>query len=241
MIIYKATNEINGMSYIGQTVNTLKIRKGQHIRSTKTPFHKALLEYGEDNFKWAVLCECESIEEMNEKEVYYINHFNTLYPKGYNMIEGDSGITHELTRIRLSDSMKGNANGSKRFLILTPQKECVIVENLKKYCKEFGINYCKMTFVANGRRLHHKGYLCVKFDDISDIDSEIERLRSVKFGRDTSGYILTTPEGEEIQIDDLVNFCKKYPELNKYGFYRILKGKTTPYKGWKIRRVGDNI
>lgn len=239
MIIYKSTNTINGKSYIGQTVRPFEVRKGQHIRASKTPFHEALNEYGHENFDWEVICECESIEEMNEKEVYYISHFNTLYPNGYNMIEGDSGITHELTRMKLSKSMKGNTNGKKKFLILTPQKEDVIVENLKEYCNEVSINYCKMTFVANGRRLHHKGYLCVKLDDISDMENEVERLKSIEFGRNTSGYILTSPEGNEIEVDDLTNFCKNHPELNRYGFTRMLKGQNKPYKGWKIRRVGD--
>jgi len=238
MIIYKSTNTINGKSYIGQTVKPFEVRKGQHIRANKTPFHEALNEYGYENFQWEVICECKSIEEMNEKEIYYINHYNTLYPNGYNMIEGDSGITHELTRMKLSNSMKGNTNGKKKFLILTPKKEDVIVENLKEYCNEVGINYCKMTFVANGRRLHHKGYLCVKLDNVSDIDDEIERLKNIEFGRDTSGYILTSPNGENIEVDDLTNFCKKHPELNRYGFMRRLKEKNTPYKGWKIRRIG---
>lgn len=40
MIIYKATNLINGKVYIGQTVNTLKYRSEQHRRESKIDSRK---------------------------------------------------------------------------------------------------------------------------------------------------------------------------------------------------------
>jgi hypothetical protein len=66
----------------------------------------------------------------------------------------------------------------------------------------------------------------------------IKRLKNVKFGRNTSGYILTSPEDKIFEIDDLTKFCNEQVELNRYGFIRILNGKRTSYKGWKIKRVG---
>ena len=38
--------------------------------------------------------------------------------------------------------------------------------------------------------------------------------------------------------NDLTKFCNEQVELNRYGFIRILNGKRTSYKGWKIKRVG---
>ena len=57
MIIYKATNKINGKVYIGQTINSLEHRKSGHEREaryqkeTSVYFHNALLKYGFYNFK----------------------------------------------------------------------------------------------------------------------------------------------------------------------------------------------
>lgn len=241
MIIYKSTNKINGKSYIGQTTKNFKTRKYQHLNSNRTPFHRALKKENK-NFKWEILCECNSIEELNEMEIYYQRLFNSIWPNGYNMIEGDSGITHKDTRKRLSKSMVGNNNGKKKYLIVTPERSNLIVENLKEYCKNIKIDYCKMTYVANGRRLHYKGYFCKKLDSIENINETIKELKNKKLKRNTAGYILTSPEGKEFKVNDLTNFCKKYPNINRYGFIRRLNSNNgKDYKGWFIKRIREEF
>lgn len=63
-IIYKVTNLINSKCYIGQTTKSLDDRRFIHIKDAKRQkynslFHKAIIKYGIDNFKWEVLCVCE--------------------------------------------------------------------------------------------------------------------------------------------------------------------------------------
>jgi hypothetical protein len=102
MVIYKATNIVNGKSYIGQAKN-LKTRKQTHIlnafdRLKDTYFYNALRKYGSENFTWEVIDECESKSELNHWETYYINYYRTYvgFPdrNGYNMtLGGDGGDT----------------------------------------------------------------------------------------------------------------------------------------------------
>lgn len=47
---------------------------------------KAIHKYGRKNFTIEVLEECK-VEELNEKEIYYIEKYNT-YNKGYNSTKG---------------------------------------------------------------------------------------------------------------------------------------------------------
>lgn len=78
MIIYKATNKVNGKSYIGQTIQTIQRRAYCHklnaINGSKTYFHNAIRKYGFDSFVWQVIEICQSKEELDEMEFHYIIH-----------------------------------------------------------------------------------------------------------------------------------------------------------------------
>lgn len=95
-IIYCATNLINNKKYIGQTTRSIHRRKLEHIssayRNGKYSFHKAILKYGETNFQWSVLDTAKSIEDLDEKEIYWINHFSTYGSGGYNMSVGGQSL-----------------------------------------------------------------------------------------------------------------------------------------------------
>ena len=76
MIIYKATNKINGKVYIGQTEKTLEHRKEVHHRDSErmdTYFYRAIRKYGWENFEWEVIDDSATTrEELNALEQYYI-------------------------------------------------------------------------------------------------------------------------------------------------------------------------
>lgn len=95
-IIYEAINKINGKKYIGQTITSLISRKRLHLSNAKhdnTCFHKAIIEYGQNNFEWFIIDTSETREELDYKETFWIKMFNTynsLY--GYNMTLGGQKI-----------------------------------------------------------------------------------------------------------------------------------------------------
>lgn len=93
--IYKATNTINGKSYIGQTTN-LKRRKREHLRRRcasgyRTTFQKEIDEYGEDVFEWEILSACDNKADANKEETFQMLVNNTLEPNGYNSMTGGGG------------------------------------------------------------------------------------------------------------------------------------------------------
>lgn len=98
MIIYKVTNLVNQKIYIGQSVNTLEYRKSGHYRETTCPtrklvyFHQALLKYPKDKFIWEVIDTATTIDELNKKEIYWIDHYQSNNrSKGYNLKAGGDG------------------------------------------------------------------------------------------------------------------------------------------------------
>ncbi len=93
MIVYIATNQVNGKVYIGQTVKTLNIRKNNHISVSNSGcsiyFHNAIRKHGADNFKWETIRICDNIESLNVFEQYYILYYNSMdRGVGYNMTSG---------------------------------------------------------------------------------------------------------------------------------------------------------
>lgn len=85
MIVYKTTNLINGKFYIGKQASNSKwyLGSGKALKS-------AIAKYGRSNFKKEILEECSSLEELSEREKFWIAELNAI-EKGYNIAEGGSG------------------------------------------------------------------------------------------------------------------------------------------------------
>jgi group I intron endonuclease len=104
-IIYKWTCAVTDMSYVGQTVSTLQHRwsghKQQAKRGSTWEFHKAIREFGSENFVGEILCECQTAEALDQMEQVLIAEFDTTWPNGYNMRNGGqytSDTTRQLMR-----------------------------------------------------------------------------------------------------------------------------------------------
>lgn len=93
--IYLITNKINGHCYVGQSID-IKRRWRDHRKSIEqdAPLYLAFRKYGIDNFEFSVLEECQP-EELNDKEIYYIEKFNSYY-NGYNQTLGGSQYSHNV-------------------------------------------------------------------------------------------------------------------------------------------------
>jgi len=85
MIIYKTTNLVNGKFYIGKDAKNKK----SYLGSGKV-LKQAIKKYGKENFEKEILEHCSSLEELEEREVYWISKLNAL-EEGYNLTEGGTG------------------------------------------------------------------------------------------------------------------------------------------------------
>jgi group I intron endonuclease len=106
MIIYKITNIISGKSYIGQTISSLNVRWSKHTKEYSRCYalSNAISKYGKENFEIEVIEKCVSRDELDDREVFWINYFNTKYPNGYNLKDGGKSPRHsETTKAKLSE------------------------------------------------------------------------------------------------------------------------------------------
>ena len=116
--IYITTNIINNKKYIGKhkSLEFDENYKGSGIR-----LNQAINKYGINNFTTIILEQCFSEEELNEKEIYWINYYDAVNDRNYyNVAEGGQGgntyvgRTEEemaITKMKISKANSGENNG----------------------------------------------------------------------------------------------------------------------------------
>ncbi len=102
--IYIIRNTANNKVYVGQTKVSIKLRFQNHLSAARNGkdyiIGMAIRKYGEDKFYIELLEEC-LVEELNEREKYWITFFNYTDTKcGYNISIGGNVIrtTKELNK-----------------------------------------------------------------------------------------------------------------------------------------------
>lgn len=133
--IYKTTNLFNGKIYVGQHKAT-KFNDnyyGSGIRITNL-----INKFGKSSFSCELLEECSSEEELNEKEIYWIDKLNsTNRDIGYNLMSGGykvRGIKHsEETKQKISKAKMG-CHPNRDYLMSESTKN-KISNTLKEYYK----------------------------------------------------------------------------------------------------------
>lgn len=113
--IYKLLNKFNNKVYIGQTIRTLNERINEHRRdfrinkSTNQYLLNAFNKYGWDNFEFTIIDTAKTIEELNEKEVFYIDQYKSNNRAfGYNIESGGkNSIPSAETLLKMSIAHSG--------------------------------------------------------------------------------------------------------------------------------------
>ncbi len=102
--IYKITNQLNGHSYIGQSIyieGRWNQEKRRAFNENSSEYEKTLSQafrkYGIENFTFEILEECEP-SELDEKEIYYISFYDTYF-NGYNETTGGQGGLNSCIKI----------------------------------------------------------------------------------------------------------------------------------------------
>lgn len=178
--IYKITNLINGKIYIGQTTQDVEYRFSQHKRDKRSGRHLflSITSYGSENFLFEEIFVCQDRQSLDFYETFFINHFNSFTPNGYNLTMGGEkkGVIGEETRRKMSQAKlgtkvqrtktwstesrmnKSKAQGGKPIIA-----KCLITGNTKHYdfinqAENDGFNNSEIYRVIKGQRKSHKNH-----------------------------------------------------------------------------------
>lgn len=188
--IYKMRNKVDGKLYIGQAVTHRK-NKGRYrpfgtmgrfkdhiseaLCNTKTKqcwyLNAAIRKYGRDAFEVERLETCER-ENLDEREQYYIQHYNSMYPNGYNLTRGGKVIVASKTERDTETNASGKRGGCMSRSTETRER---ISQRLQTYCNNPETQHKR----ANHARQQHMATKLAKCKDIvidaSNIDDYIVR------------------------------------------------------------------
>lgn len=143
--IYIIRNKVNDKVYVGQTHVSIKLRFQNHLSAARRGLDyvigKAIRKHGEENFYVELLEEC-LIEELNEREKYWISFFNSTDNRfGYNMSVGGNVVrtTKELDEEQVL-AMFNSGIGSYEIAKLLHVHPYKTAEVLKKHHIVYGID-----------------------------------------------------------------------------------------------------
>jgi group I intron endonuclease len=209
MIIYKITNKINNKSYIGQTTVSLHKRWQRHCWASESkksmPIVLAIAKYGKDNFVIESLIECKSQAELDEKEIYYAKFYKTFSPFGYNLRAGKGrGSVSEETRKKLGLSNKGKKRTEET-------KRRLSASHLGNKMSDF--TKAKLSKINKGKRPPN-------------------HVRLAAIRHNEKCYIIVCPNGEQLHIINMKNFCKLH-ELSPSKMCLVAQGKRKHHKHYR--------
>ena len=105
--IYMFENINNHKKYIGKSINITK-RKWEHYNTPSSGCYiDRILANEPNNFIFSILEEC-SVEQLDEREIYWIDYYNSIN-EGYNVIRGgncyrgENNIQAKLTEIQVKE------------------------------------------------------------------------------------------------------------------------------------------
>lgn len=176
--IYKTTNTLNGMFYIGK--HKTKNPNDRYLGSGDRLIY-AVRKHGRKNFKKEILYIFDNESDMNAKEAEIVNAAFCLREDTYNITTGGLGGWLGLTlseehRKKLSISHMGikhchttphteeskekmsKSASTKLWRFKSPQGEIVEIYHLTKYCKDNNLYYPAMKRAGYKIR-HYRGWI----------------------------------------------------------------------------------
>lgn len=220
--IYCITNKINGKKYIGQSKDVFK-RWFEHTTSSTQSnklLHDDIIKCGIENFTFEVLEICEDSISLNEKEIYYINKYQS-FESGYNETVGGNGTKKYYTY-----------NKDKRLKIIYKLlKESNL--NLKEIGDKVGLSCSTINDINNGR---------IGFDTNIKYPirnkEECLKIAKAKISRKIAQYNMN---GEHIQTFDSITEACNFLKLSRYSssISACCKGKHKSAYGYIWRYLDD--
>ena len=241
--IYKITNKINGMVYIGST-NEIERRWRQHREASSNindhhynyPLMKAFRDFGITNFTFEVIEETSDWRNIIELEHYWIVKENCVIPNGYNQTDRtDSPMFDPEIAKKMSDT-KREKYGKKVCEINSKNNILQVWNSLAEAGEATKLDRYKISNVCNGTRLT-TGNRRFRFLDedyhIIEPELKINQTQSNRITKTSRKVIKLNENDEMIQIYDSISLAAADTGCDSSAISKVCNGKRNKCGGFK--------
>ena len=180
-IIYKTTNLVNGMYYIGRRI--LQYVDDSYIGSGKPKFENAIKKYGKHNFKREILYAFDNKQDMVDKEKEIVNKDVVNDEMSYNIRLGGIGGSRKGRKItkehkhKISKANKGkerteehrqkireSLQGEESSSVILTEKQVIKIKTdprlhqwggVTKIAKEYDVSRSTISNIKHGYKWKH--------------------------------------------------------------------------------------
>lgn len=167
--IYKITNLLNSKCYVGKHKYD-KLELDESYITSGILINQSIQKNGLDNFNREIIDFADSLEELNKKEIYWIDKLNTKTPNGYNLTAGgdgrvgldawNKGLTQETDTRVYNNTTKSKATKYSKYGNYYGKQNVKLSEEHKKKISEQHKNNEKLKI--QNKILHEKQKLLFK-------------------------------------------------------------------------------
>lgn len=198
-IIYLIENKVNGMCYIGQSINSFTIRYHSQEHWWKNiqcrPLKHAIKEFGIESFQVKILEHSKTRAELDVLEPKYATEYDSYYPKGYNVKRcGSNQYVNKVPKLF----------GMGPARLSSPSGEVFEVDDLVAFCDKHRLNkYCIWKLVSGESPYQLGGWT------LADNPN--------KGHPNWTECVLFDREGKEHRVPNLAQFCRE----NGFKYHRL--------------------
>lgn len=208
MIIYKTTNLINNKFYIGQDTKNNPSYFGSGIK-----LKLAIKKYGKNNFVKEILEYCETQEQLNEQEKFWIKKTNAI-ELGYNLAEGGFGVSNMSNEIK--EKISKSKTGVKLNLSDEQRKQKSLAAKNRKHTEEVKN---KLRQINLGKTLSDEHKVKLK---LSHLGKKLSEEQKRKIGVKSKGRKMSAEAKTKLSI---AHYGKKLSDETKRKISEKQKGK----------------
>lgn len=246
--IYKIENLVNHKKYIGLT-NNIERRKARHFTDLRCNRHdnqflqKEVNIYGLNNFDFSIIFSGDvSIEEIGDKEKYYIAYYDS-YHNGYNQNEGGNfGPSNGGSQLLKSDIF--NILAALEFM--THNRPGQVLSNLFGVSKttisriKHGVNHCQYIEEYNNMSLEDRKAIFDIFENsyhVRELYANSSKIAGKRKLSEEQVYAILY--NDEKHLIPKKHLAKKFGIKSTYTLDCIIKGTSYQDYNFKYKELTD--